>query len=89
MESTEKYKVSFRRSGTRKPSSERFFNTEKEAYEYFQQYTKKKHIDKEEEWGVGKSSEVKLDLVKISENGIETSSQIVDSMHVEQQDAIG
>ncbi|MDF9796208.1 hypothetical protein OKW21_001471 [Catalinimonas alkaloidigena] len=89
MESTEKYKVSFRRSGTRKPSSERFFNTEQEAYDYFKQYTPKKKKDKEEEWGVGESSEIKLDLVKLSENGIETSSQTVDSTHVEQQDAIG
>ncbi|WPP52285.1 hypothetical protein [Catalinimonas niigatensis] len=88
MENTTKYRVSFWRSGARKPSGSRFFDTEEQAYAYFNQYTRQDKVIMEEEWGTGASAEIKLEIVSLNENGMEVDAQAVDSMHVVQQDAI-
>jgi hypothetical protein len=89
MENTnDKYRVSFWRSGAHKPSGSRIFDTEEHAYEYFHQYTEQDKVVMEEEWGVGASAEIKLEIVSLNENGMETGAQLIDSMHVVQQDSI-
>lgn len=89
MADTQKYRVSFRRSGARKTSGDRMFDSKDQAYQYFSQYTKKEKKDLEEEWGVGESAEVKMDKIALSDNGMEVNAETVDSMHVQEQDIIG